>query len=356
MHLTENSKIVRFFSTIIKPRAQIFNLIIISVIAALIAIVPYTQYNGIETEVPLVPITTPKIKEWGALPTRVTTGLYINNFPTLDFVNNDFVFDGILWFEFDPALISLNTVSKFAFEKGEITYISEPYTQLSNNNFFARYNLRVRFKSDMNYKLFPFDDHRIDIVLINRAIEPSEMIFWSFSPYFEIAPTAGFSGWHLYDTLVNIGISESVIERTGTQKIIAQPRVVFSICLKREGTRNILLILLPLFIIYFISLFSFSFDPIKNPGTIFSLASAGVTGLLSYRFVIEGMTPKVGYFVLSDKIFILFLLATLCEFALAVLLMQLKKMTPLISLLRGITYVLLNTIFIIAWYYFLIRS
>jgi hypothetical protein len=247
-------------------------------------------------------------------------------------------------------------VSKFAFEKGEILYISEPYTQLSNNNFFARYNLRVRFKSDMNYKLFPFDDHRIDIVLINRAIEPSEMLFWSFAPYFEVAPTAEFSGWHLYDTLVNTGISESVIERTGTQKIISQPRAVFSICLKREGTRNILLILLPLFIIYFISLFSFSFDPIKNPGTIFSLASAGVTGLLSYRFVIEGMTPKVGYFVLSDKIFILFLLATLCEFALAVLLMQLKKMTPIISLLRSIIYLLLNSIFIIAWYYFLIRS
>ena len=351
MSQIKKNKIARFFETIVTPRYQIAGILIISLIATVIAMNPYLRYFPLEKSIPIIPVTPEKIKLWGAIPTRVTTGLYINNFPTLDFVNNDFVFDGILWFEFDPALISLNTISKFSFDKAEIISISEPYTQLVSNRFFARYTLRVRFKSDLNYKLFPFDDHRLDIILINRSIDPSEMLFQSYSSYFEISPSAQFSGWYLYDLLVNTGYYESVLDHSGIQKTVAQPRIIFSLCLRRYGTRNILLILLPLFIIYFISLFSFAFDPEKNPGTIFSLASAGVTGLLSYRFVIEGMSPKVGYFVLSDKVFILFLLATLFEFAFAAMLVSIGKLTPKITITRGVAYLVINILFLVAWSY-----
>lgn len=353
MNITEDSPIVRFFERIVTPQSQIIGIFVISIIAGLIALQPYWEYHDLEKGIPVIPITPAKITKWGNLPTRVTVGLFINNFPTLDFVNNDFVFDGIIWFEFDSALISLNTVSKFSFEKGEILSLSEPYTQLVEQKFFARYNLRVRFKSDLNYKLFPFDDHRLDIILVNRSIDPSEMIFRSYSSFFDISPSVQFSGWRLEDLFVKTGITESTIERSGTQKIISQPRVVFSIYLRRQGTRNIFLILLPLFVIYVISLFSFSFDPQKNSTLIFGLASAGVTSLLGYRFVIENMTPKVGYFVLSDRIFILLLLAALWEFVFAVILARVGKLTPIMSVIRGLTYLLINVFFLTAWYYFL---
>lgn len=355
MKITKESLIVRFFEKIVTPQSQIIGIFIISIIASVIAVAPYLEYNDLEKEIPVIPVTPAKMREWGNIPTRVTVGLFINNFPTLDFVNNDFIFDGILWFEFDPALISLNTVSKFSFEKGEILYISEPYTQSTENKFFARYNVRIRFKSDLNYKLFPFDDHRLDIILVNRTIDPSEMIFRSYSSFFDISQSVQFSGWYLHDLLVKTGIYESILERSGTQKIVSQPRVVFSLCLRRQGARSILLILLPLFMIYLITLFSFAFDPKNNSGIIFGLSSAGVTSLLGYRFVIEGMSPKVGYFVLSDRIFILFLCAALCEFVFAVVLVRIGKLTPIISILRGLAYILINIVFLCAWYYFLTK-
>ncbi len=353
MNIAEDSPIVRFFERIVTPQSQIIGIFVLSIIAGLIALQPYWKYHDLEKNIPVIPITPAKITQWGNVPTRVTVGLFINNFPTLDFVNNDFVFDGIIWFEFDPALISLNTVSKFSFEKGEILSLSEPYNQFVEKKFFARYNLRVRFKSDLNYKLFPFDDHRLDIILVNRAIDPSEMIFRSYSSFFDISPSVQFSGWRLEDLLVKTGFTESTIERSGTQKIISQPRAVFSLYLRRQGSRNIFLIFLPLFVIYIISLFSFAFDPQKNSTLIFGLASAGVTSLLGYRFVIENMTPKVGYFVLSDRIFILLLLAALGEFIFAVILVRGGKLTPIMSVIRGLTYLLINVMFLTAWYYFL---
>lgn len=352
MKLTNNSAIVRFFNSIVLPQSQVVVIIIVSAVAVFISYKPYTKFVTLEPEISVVPVTPQKIKEWGNVPTRVTVGLYINSFPALDFVNNDFVFDGILWFEFDPALISLNTVSKFSLERGEIFNISEPYTQMIDNKFFAYYTLRARFKTDLVYQLFPFDDHRLDIVLVNRSIQPSEMIFRTYTSFFVIADSIRLAGWEIFDRSVRSGMTQSFLDKYDAQKEVSYPRAVFSISLRRSGSRNLFLILLPLFMIYFISLFSFAFDPKTNPGTIFGLASAGATSLLSYRFVIEGMTPKVGYFVLSDRLFILFLAAALVEFVFAVIIVRMGHLTPLTSILRGLAYILINAVFLIAWFCF----
>lgn len=352
MKLTNESKIVKFFNAIVLPQSQVLGILIISAIAAAISYRPYMKFVTQEPEINVVPVTPQQIKEWGSVPTRVTVGLYINNFPTLDFVNNDFVFDGILWFEFDPALISLNTVSKFSLERGDILSISEPYTQMLDNKFFARYSLRARFKADLAYQLFPFDDHRLDIILVNRTIQPSEMIFRSYVSFFVISPSLHVTGWEISDTAVRTGMTQSVLDKYESQKLVSYPRAIFSINLRRSGVRNLLLILLPLFMIYFITLFSFAFDPKTHSGTIFGLASAGVSTLLGYRFVIEGMSPKVGYFVFSDRLFILFLAASLVEFIFAVILVRIGQLTPFISILRGLVYVMINIVFLFSWFYF----
>jgi hypothetical protein len=356
MKLTNDSALVKFFNKIVSPQSQILGILVVASIAIILGMIPYKRFISLEPETQVVPVTPECIKEWGNVPTRVTVGLYINGFPSLDFVKNEFIFDGILWFEFDPALISLNTVSKFSLEGGEIIKQSEPYTQVIDNKFFARYIIQGKFKADLDYKLFPFDDHRLDIILANRSIQPSEMIFKAYTSYFVIPPTVKFIGWNIWDLSVRSGMSESVLNKYESQKVVTYPRVVFSIFLRRSGVRNMFLILLPLFLIYFISLFTFAFDPETHPGTIFGIASAGVTSLLSYRFVIENMTPKVGYFVLSDHLFVVFLGAALIEFIFAVVLMRAEKMTPTYSIVRGIIYILINVVFLCVWGYFLLNA
>ena len=64
------------------------------------------------------------------------------------------------------------------------------------------------------------------------------------------------------------------------------------------------------------------------------------------------MSPKVGYFVLSDRLFILFLLAAMVEFIFAVILVRIGHLTPFISVLRGAAYIMINIVFLIAWIYF----
>ncbi|MBA3752528.1 hypothetical protein H0X06_07155, partial [Candidatus Dependentiae bacterium] len=77
------------------------------------------------------------------------------------------------------------------------------------------------------------------------------------------------------------------------------------------GIRRLVTILFPLMLIFYISIFTFSINPITNLRSIISLSSASITGLLAFRFVIENLSPKVGYFMISDYLFFL-LLGTTC--------------------------------------------
>ena len=61
-------------------------------------------------------------------------------------------------------------------------------------------------------------------------------------------------------------------------------------------------------------MFLFSLDPKKYREAIMTISAATVPAILAYRFVIETISPKVSYFMLSDHIFSLFLFLSFLVF------------------------------------------
>lgn len=343
----------KFLIDIAQPRYQFIFLILTVIIAVSLAYKPVTEFHSLDPRPQLIPITPLKIKEWGGGSAYVNVGLYILNFPEFDIVHNKFVLDGIIWFEFDPSLISLETVSKFSFEKGEILSKSAPFTKIIDDKFFARYNIRLRFSTDLMYMFFPFDDHRLYIVLINQFVSPSEMIFQAYEADFFLSERIYTAGWSEIKKTVRSGYAEAQLDKFDVRKKVRFPKVIFSIDYKQVGIRHILLIMIPLFLIFFMGLFSLALDPKEHSGKILTLASASLTTLLAYRFVIENMTPPVDYFVLSDQIFTFFLVVTLAEFAFAIYVIRALTLSKFALLLRGILFLLAHVSLWIYWYYLL---
>ncbi|MBA2307439.1 hypothetical protein H0W26_04875, partial [Candidatus Dependentiae bacterium] len=112
----------------------------------------------------ILPITPTKLAEFGGFPTSVKVGLFIRDFSEFDILKNEFIFAGIVTFEFDPAVIALETLGKFSFQRGEIIQISPPFTELRSGLLFARYAVRVKFKTGLNHAYFPLSGYRVSIV------------------------------------------------------------------------------------------------------------------------------------------------------------------------------------------------
>lgn len=351
----KQSVAIRLLGNIVLPRYQVLFVIVSFVIISFLTYKPLTEFYSSEPMPHLIPIMPLQIKEWGGGSAVVNVGMYIINFPEFDIVQNNFVLDGIVWFEFDPSLVSLETVGKFTFEKGEIKRKTDPFTKIINDKFFARYNVRLRFTTNLSYKLFPLDDHRLYIALINRSVSPSEMIFQSYESDFFLSDSIYTAGWKEVKRQVRTGYAEAQLDEFDPRKTVLYPKVVFSLNYKQDGIRRVLLILLPLFLMFFMGLYSLSFDPKEHSGKILSLASAGVTSLLAYRFVIERMTPNVDYFVLSDQAFTFFLVVALIEFIFGVYVIREKTITNTILVFRGLLFLSAHIFAVVFWYYLIYR-
>ncbi len=261
----------------------------------------------------IVSLTPKTLKQFVATPARVSVGLTITDFPEFDVANNVFQLAGIIWFTFDPALIGLSTIEKFSFSKGKIDYKSEPITRLDGDMLTVRYNIRATFRSDLYYGFFPFEDHTLHLMLANMAVNPDELAFDSSYANF-IIDQPYISGWDYADHRVKSGYSTIPLGVGHKSKEVAYPSVLFILDFFHHSIRYVIAVLLPLLIIFFIDMFSLCFDQRKDRETLVAITTANIAALVAYRFVIETLTPRVGYPTIADYLYFLFLTNTFLIF------------------------------------------
>lgn len=261
---------------------------------------------------PIHSLTPQQIAQYGGTPAEVTVGLFVRDVPKFDPVRSEFLIDAVVWFSFDPRLVSLERLKNFSFERTEVLYKSEPNVSIKDTDLFVRFDVRLRLNATFNYRDFPFDDHRLNVTLIHEGFTPAEVTFDATRSNLELNPLMSILGWHCFDWRVMAGFTEQRFAarvRRGGETLF--PTVVFSLDFKRVGSRHIVSIFIPLLLIFFIALFTFSIDPLgHNSPSIITLSATAVTALIAYRFVIESMSPAVGYFLASDYIFLAFLMVT----------------------------------------------
>lgn len=281
-------------------------------------------FRSLDEEPQLFSITPEKAFAFGGTPAIVEVGLTINAFSIFDTLANNFAFAGTLWFEFDPSMISLESVQKNLFEKSDMVSLSEPRIKVIGRKLFVAYDIKIKKQDNLSHVFFPFSGHQIHLVIDNIAT-PSELVFSSSIDSFKLHGPV--SGWRVETKRVETGYSVSELKTGDTLKTIYHPRVVFTIDFALAGIRQLLIILFPLILIFYISVFTFSMNPVTNLRSIISLSSASVTGLLAFRFVIENLSPKVGYFMISDYLFFLFLGMTCIVFFVNALSLELCSRT-----------------------------
>lgn len=293
-----------------KPTSQVsplFQLICIVISVSILAFMinnRLAEFRVREKQPDIVRLTPKRLENLGGFLNIIRVGLFIDKFQTFDVVNNSFVFTGFIWFEFYPGTISLDTIEKFNFEWATILDRSKPTVQLVDDKAIAGYNIRVKFMSLLDYSYFPFDDHRLYLVLANKFVSPREIMFESYQREFIVQPKASTFGWEQINRSIKTGYAEEQLDPHDSRKTMLYPIVIFSIDYARYGTRFLLSIFLPLLLIFYLVMFSFS---LVSTAAI-ALATGGITAILGYRFVIERLSPSAGYFMISDYIFFLLLI------------------------------------------------
>lgn len=239
-----------------------------------------------------------------AIQPTIKTGLTLQNFLTFDVVANQFIADVAVWFLIDPKKSSLADIAKFSFNKADIIEKNEPIIkEQADGNLFVRYDLRIKFSSNINYKYFPLDAHRIFLTLQNKYLDGNEQTFF-LEPHALVIPgTVFMPGWQIQKTDGFAGLALLPIGND----IVKFPRVVFALDIVQDSTRDFIFIILPMLIILLLSLCAFGLKIRIYFDSVLNITTAGIAAILAYRYVIEKISPNVSYYLLCDHLFSLFL-------------------------------------------------
>lgn len=326
-------------------RYQLSCMIIAGFIIFLFLLYPLNNFHSTAKVPRLLPLSQEVLSSLDQEYT-VRVGFEARDFITFDPEKNDFTILAKLWFEYDPAHIAFEDIDAFSFVKADILKKSKPFFRTKDNGLTCvQYYLRLHFYSELDYRSFPLDDHRLYLSLISPA--PITTFFYTVdNGSFKRGEDFHITGWK---PVASRAVAGYDTEQIGDSEAIQYPKVVFSVDLSKNDTRHLFLILLPLLFIFFVSIFALS---IRDFVVAISVVVAAISALIAYAFVMQSISPDVPYFMISDYLFLMFLVAIFSIFLTLLFTVQDHGVTHENMLkIRGATVIVLYSVVVACWCY-----
>jgi len=248
---------------------------------------------------------------------EIKVGLHVKNFTEFDILRRHFRTNLILWFMFNPTEIDQSKVDQFTIDNAPILKKIKKKTKTVKDKIIVFYEVTADLPSVFNFKAFPFDKHRIPVIVSNEKMLPAEFSISSSSSLFIVPEDLQVSDWDISSgkvahgfRVVTLGINSDQIMASHK---IAYPVSVFNLNISRTGFKVLIWIFLPIFLLLFLSLISLGID-IRDFRTYNFMSLTTLIALLLYRFVLENMSPNVNYFTISDKIYLVAVLIAILSF------------------------------------------
>ncbi|MDR3550591.1 MAG: hypothetical protein P4L31_04215 [Candidatus Babeliales bacterium] len=336
---------LEYLSTI---SAQIVMLVLSSALVIYFLHKPVTEFHAVGQESFVMKVTPDVINKWGKEPTHVKTGFMIHEFLQFDTIKNNFLMNAVVSFEFDPNKVGQDKLDKFSFTKGDIVTKSDPIIKkISDNLTFMQYYVRIQFSTLFDYSMFPLDDHKIFLNLTNNSLEAENVIFDVSPENFSVPKYVFLSGWNIESYSVKSGYTEFVSQENMPFR---HPKIVFAIDIKKQDFRQLFLIFLPLFVLFYTSIFILA---VKDLSIDLDSILFVITAYTANVIVVQAMSPDVGYFMFLDYFILFFLIVMFIVFVVTFIgtLPEDTISTRLLPYIRGGSVIIIYIALIALTYY-----
>lgn len=298
------------------------------------------------------PITPAKYNEWAQYSDVLNMGIFITNFGVSDFAQGLFMIDAFVWIQFNPLVFSLDTVSQFSIDKGRM--ISKDFIESIKvgEELFVRYRVRFEVKSNMNFKYYPLDSHRIYATFKYDNLAPSEVIAMTTVSRASFGNNAVSPNWTYGVPSSNYGYLESVLDDRNQANVVRTSAAGIFFDFDRATLRETMVVFTPYLLMLFIVFSSLLMGWASFQ--IIVITILGILGMILQRIIIGHMTAITSYYILSDCVFFL---ALGCAFL--ILIMEIISMvcqreeTWWLEVTRSSVLTLSSLLFLVGWFYLL---
>ena len=187
------------------------------------------------------------------------------------------------------------------------------------------YKVRLSFSNIFDHLYFPINDHQISIVLVHEKLNAHEMIYDVSGPAMQLDENVKAEDMNVIGGQAKAGYREKINIAENNEKNIPYPGVIYTIFLKKNGLKNIRLIIIPLVLIFWISTIVCLLAALLPDQNYTSTGITTLTLIMAYRYVIMQISPKVSYNTLTENVYNLSLLFTFINFILLISVVTFEK-------------------------------
>lgn len=296
------------------PKTQIFLMIATVIMFITFLYKPLKEFRSDDLGPTIVAATKEETEALRNQDRIVETHIAIYDAPKFNKTANKYEFHGYIIFTYNPKTISKETIEQFTIQKGTLNKSTPTIIDHKDGKQSAHFIIDGSFSMQIDYKDYPLDDHLVSFALINHAAKPQELLYVMTDKDFGIEDEYSMARWKD----VGHSVTTGYLQKEFAFGKVEYPAILLSIDYAHDAIRQTIIILLPLFLVFFLTTFILSLNPDPYHRVMIGTATGGVSANMAYRYVIESLSPKVGYFMLSDYLFFLFFFTVFLNFLFAI--------------------------------------
>lgn len=256
----------------------------------------------------------------------VQTGILVKDIPKVDINNNFIIINALIWFKFNHSIVHLETLENFSFLNCINLEKKLVHLSVTNEETYVEYDIRISFSSIFDHLYFPINDHQISIVLTHEKLSTDEIIYDVSGTAIQFDKNVKAEDMNVIRGNAAAGYLEKINVAENNEKSITYPAILYSILLKKNGLKNIRLIIIPLVLIFGISTIVCLLAALQPGQNFIPTGITTLTLIMAYRYVIMQISPKVSYNTLTENVYNLSLLFTFINFILLISVITFEKM------------------------------
>jgi len=239
---------------------------------------------------------------------KVDVSTYVLNLGKFDVATGAFTADFYLSMKCEDNCSGIN----FEFVNGRAASVDK-ITDEDNEKF---YRIQANLNSPVDLKKFPFDRQQMQIILEDKKLTNSELVFSPDVGASGIDDSVVFPGWNIDGWKAE--------EKTHYYPVYDESysQYVFSINISKIGINSFIKTFLPVVFIVLIIMCTFILDPDKIV-TRLTMVSTGLVASVMFHISISNQIPPVGYLTMADKFMLLTYFFILASFTLDVIILEL---------------------------------
>ena len=251
----------------------------------------------------------PPLAQAAAPPTKVYTGVYVNDIQDVDLETDTYTVDFYIWMRWKNPKVDPSSEIDLMNSYDSWGTVERPATEkpvrLKDGSMYRLIHFQGKFNNKFPLTKYPFDKQDLTVQIEDFNSSSEKVVFVPDAKPVELASGLSLPGYEVGTPTMTIADQpySTTFGDTGLKAPEDYSRITVTVPVTRPGLPYTIKLLLPMIVVLLCAGLVFLISPIHIDGRI-ALSITALLTLVALKFMVDSELPNVDYLTMVDAIYI----------------------------------------------------